>query len=95
MRRIGFLVWMLANTAVAFAALPPPLQIKGTICRMNRDVDRMIIDSDAGSRIRLIVGRAPVTFKGRPYDRADLRAGDRVHLVAVRGRGANRVARSL
>lgn len=86
---------MLASGAPALAASSRTLQIDGTICRMNRPVERMIIESDSGSRIRLILDRAAIAFKGHTYDRVDLRPGDRVHIVAVRGRGAYLVARSL
>lgn len=62
-----------------------PIAIDGTVCRMNRAIDRMIIKSDGGSRFRVTLGRAvPVNFQSHLYDRADLRTGDRIHVVATR-----------
>ncbi|HMC23808.1 MAG TPA: hypothetical protein VKL19_18270 [Thermoanaerobaculia bacterium] len=62
-----------------------PLMIDGTVCRMNRAVDRLIIGSDAGSRVRIAVGHSvPIRMNAHNYDRADLRPGDRVHIAADR-----------
>ena len=45
----------------------------------------MIVKSDGGSRFRVALGHAvPVNFKSHFYDRADLRTGDRVRIVATR-----------
>jgi hypothetical protein len=66
-----------------------PLMIDGTVCRMNRAVDRLIIGSDAGSRVRIALPSAvPVRLSSHNYDRADLRPGDRVHIAVDRGRQA-------
>jgi len=75
-------------------ALLLAVTIDGTVCRMNRAVDRLIVASDAGPRVRVAVGRVPITYGGHRYDRADLRPGDRVHLQADRG-GAYLLARSI
>jgi hypothetical protein len=70
----------------AQAAAASTLTTDGTVCRMNRVIDRMIILTDAGPRIRIALGRAvPIRFKTKTYDRNDLRPGDRVHVVADRG----------
>jgi len=70
---------------VSVQAYGVSVAIDGTVCRMNRAIDRMIIKSDGGSRFRVSVGHSvPVNFKSHLYDRADLRAGDRVHVVASR-----------
>ena len=62
------------------------LAIDGTVCRMNRVIDRLIILSDAGPRVRVNLGRSvPVQFNSHSYDRTDLRPGDRVHVQAQRG----------
>ncbi|HKB81223.1 MAG TPA: hypothetical protein VKH35_16055 [Thermoanaerobaculia bacterium] len=75
-------------------ALLLAVTIDGTICRMNRGVDRIILDGDSGSRLRVAVGKVPLSFKGHAYDRVDLRPGDRVRLVARRTED-HLVARSL
>jgi hypothetical protein len=76
--------------------LAATLSIDGTICRMNRAVDRMIIRSDNGPRARLAVGHSiPIRYQSQSYDRADLRPGDRVHVVAERGESAGLLARNL
>lgn len=62
-----------------------PLSIDGTVCLMNRSIDRMIILTDSGPRVRVALGRAvPIRFNTRTYDRNDLRPGDRVRVVADR-----------
>ena len=62
-----------------------PVMIDGTVCRMNRAVDRLIIGSDTGPRVRIAVGRSvPIRMNAHNYDRADLRPGDRVHIAADR-----------
>ena len=61
-----------------------PLKFDGTICRMNRAADRMIVESDAGPRLRITAEDAAVTFEGIRYDLLDLRPGDRVHVAGNR-----------
>jgi hypothetical protein len=62
------------------------LSVDGTVCRMNRSIDRLIVLTDAGPRVRVALGRAvPIQFNLQKYDRADLRPGDRVHVLAERG----------
>jgi hypothetical protein len=57
--------------------------IDGTVCRMSRSVDRMIIGTDAGQRARIVLRRlTPVSFEGKRSDRGDLRLGDRVRVRA-------------
>ncbi len=71
-----------------------PLTIDGTVCRMNRATDRLIIGSDAGSRVRIALSRSvPVRLNSRMYDRADLRPGDRVHISADRSGVPGLIAR--
>jgi len=62
------------------------LWIDGTVCRMNRAIDRLIIRSDYGNRVRIALGRSvPIQYRLQTYDRADLRPGDRVHITVQRG----------
>ena len=56
----------------------------GTLCRMNRAADRMIIGSEAGPRLRVTSEDAAVTFEGIHYERLDLRPGDRVRISGNR-----------
>ncbi|HEY8181368.1 MAG TPA: hypothetical protein VII32_03960 [Thermoanaerobaculia bacterium] len=71
---------------VAHTAAASTLTTDGTVCRMNRSLDRMIMLTDAGPRIRVALGRAvAIRFNSKTYDRNDLRPGDRVHVVADRG----------
>jgi hypothetical protein len=61
------------------------LSIDGTLCRMNRSIDRLIVLTDNGPRVRVALGGSvPIQFNARVYDRADLRPGDRVRIVAQR-----------
>ena len=62
------------------------LSLDGTVCRMNRSVDRLIIRSDSGPRVRVnLDDDVPVVYRTHSYDRDDLRPGDRVHIEAKRG----------
>jgi len=88
--------------AIAAVALMPfhlyavSVSLDGTVCRMNRGIDRMIVKSDSGSRVRLSMNRlCPINFQSHLYDRSDLRAGDRVHVVATRGQNSELVAHSV
>ena len=77
---------MFAGLLLAAAPLAAqPYNIDGTVCRMNRSVDRMIVAIDSGPRIRVLLPRSlDITFEGRDYERSDLRLGDRVYIVARR-----------
>src|SRR5438067_126644 len=72
------------------------IAVDGTVYRMNRAIDRLIVRADNGHRIRVAVGHSlPILFRSHPYDRADLRAGDRVHIEAARGAQVGLVARKV
>jgi hypothetical protein len=77
---------MFAGLLLAAAPLAAqPYNIDGTVCRMNRSVDRMIVAIDSGPRIRVLLPRSlDITFQGHDYERSDLRLGDRVYIVARR-----------
>jgi hypothetical protein len=73
--------------AVLLLAAPPlvaqPYTNDGTVCRMNRAVDRLIVGTDDGQRVRVVLRRSTsVSFQGNRSERSDLRLGDRVHLIA-------------
>ena len=83
----GALIAMQSGAAIA---------IDGTVCRMNRGIDRLIVRSDDGPRLRVAVAHSiPILFRSQEYDRADLRAGDRVHIEATRSAGVGLVARKV
>ena len=72
------------------------ISIDGTVCRMNRSIDRLIIRSDNGARARVALGHStPILFESHNSDRSDLRAGDRVHVDAVRDPDVGLLARSM
>jgi hypothetical protein len=72
-------------TVAILAAVAQSVPIDGTICRINRNVDRMIVATDAGPRLRVVLGRSTVVhFESHDYERGDLRPGDRVHLLTTR-----------
>ena len=79
---------MIRKLALIFIVTAPlaaqPMTIEGTICRINRAADRMIVASDAGPRLRVIATSAQVTFEGIDYEREDLRPGDRIRLLGNR-----------
>jgi hypothetical protein len=82
--------------ALVAAQMQAAISIDGTVCRMNRPIDRLIIRSDNGPRVRVALGHStPILFESHNYDRADLRAGDRVHIEAVRDADIGMLARSM
>lgn len=83
-------------TLAFFAAQSPAISVDGTVCRMNRSVDRLIISSDNGPRVRVALGHSvPIQYRSHAYDRADLRPGDRVHVDGDRGESVGLRARQL
>jgi len=82
--------------ALVAVRLNAAISVDGTVCRMNRAIDRVIIRSDNGARVRVALGHSvPILFQSHSYDRADLRAGDRVHIEAGRDDDVGLVARSV
>lgn len=66
----------------AFISTTVPVDVKGTICRLNRNADRMILHADDGKRMNVVVGDSSrVTFEKALYRADDLRPGDRVRVV--------------
>src|SRR5919108_6251451 len=69
---------------VAAPVLAQPITFNGTLCRMNRAADRMIVASERGPRLRVTAPDAKITFEGIAYERQDLRPGDRVRISGNR-----------
>src|SRR5581483_825135 len=70
---------------MTFLILAAVISLDGTVCRMNRSIDRLIVRSDNGPRIRVNVDDdVPIQYRAHKYDRDDLRPGDRVHIQAKR-----------
>lgn len=71
------MTWMILAAMISF---------DGTVCRMNRSIDRLIVRSDNGPRAKVnIDDDVPLIYRAHDYDREDLRPGDRVHIEARRG----------
>jgi hypothetical protein len=62
------------------------LEIEGTLCRTNRSVDRLIVDSGGRRHLVAVDRSARVTFESHWYEADDLRPGDRIQLFAERDR---------
>jgi hypothetical protein len=74
-------LFLLAGAGVAHGEA---VEVEGTLCRANRSVDRLIVES-GGARHRVVIdGPVRVTFEGESCDVEDLRPGDRVVLFAER-----------
>ena len=74
-------VWI---ALLAVLVTEPAVEVKGTICRMNRYADRLIVLSDDGKRTNIVLGETTdVTFERTAHRRDDLRLGDRVHVMGV------------
>jgi hypothetical protein len=59
-------------------------EITGTVCRLNRHVDRMIVASGDHERVRVVVpDSATMTFEGTSYRIEDLRPGARVRVIGT------------
>ena len=71
---------------MSWLILAAVISLDGTVCRMNRAVDRVIIRSDNGPRVRVnLDDDVSLVYAKHTYDREDLRPGDRVHVTARRG----------
>jgi hypothetical protein len=72
-------IWL---ALLALISTTTPVDVKGTICRLNRRADRMIVRADDGTRMNVLIGDSSrVTFEKDVYDADDLRPGDRVRIV--------------
>lgn len=61
-----------------------PIDLTGTVCRLNRGTDRLIVQTEGGERLRVLIGSPTrVTFEKTDYRSEDLRPGDRVRVVGV------------
>ncbi len=61
------------------------LEIEGTLCRANRDADRLIVDVDARRHPVALSGSTRLAFQGLRLAREDLRPGDRIVVLAEPG----------
>lgn len=67
---------------LAFVATTLPVDVKGTICRLSRNADRMIVRADDGKRLRVVIGDSTrLTFEKTSFSADDLRLGDRVRVI--------------
>jgi hypothetical protein len=76
----------LALLVVASAAAPAEpsndrIRIDGRACRINRSVDRLIVVTDSGDRLRVVAESTPFTYGRERFEPADLRPGDPVHVA--------------
>jgi hypothetical protein len=74
-----------ATLLLAGVARGDVLEIEGTLCRANRDADRLIVDADARRRPVALGGSTRVAFQGLRLAREDLRPGDRIVVLAEPG----------
>jgi hypothetical protein len=76
----------IALLALIITTRPEPVQIQGTICRLNRHADRMIVLTDEGTRTPVVMGDlTTVTFEKTSHRADDLRLGDRIHVSGLQG----------
>jgi hypothetical protein len=76
-----------ATLLLAGVARADVLEIEGTLCRANRDADRLIVDADAKRHPVALGGSTRVAFEGQRLAREDLRPGDRIVVLAEPGPG--------
>jgi hypothetical protein len=94
---------------LTFDPTPQPATTTGTVCRENRQLDRIVLNAESGNRIFVKLGdNSAITFDGRRFDREDIRPGDAVRVsgtianntitadaVEVRPRVANAIVDAL
>ena len=72
---------LLLTMADPTPADPVPVDVKGTVCRLNRRSDRLIIGTEEGKRVNVAMSDATsVTWEKAPYLPEDIRLGDRVRI---------------
>jgi hypothetical protein len=75
-----------ATLLLGAAAHADVLEVEGTLCRANRHVDRLIVDTGA-TRHQVALGASTrVAFEGQRLAREDLRPGERIAVLAEKGR---------
>jgi len=66
---------MIASLLIATA-----VQLQGTACRVNRQIDRFIVSGDSGRTEVELGDEGKITFNGQEIDASDMRPGDRVRI---------------
>jgi hypothetical protein len=81
--RIALALAFLVVTSAAASAEPSGDRIRtdGRACRINRSVDRLIVMTDSGDRLRVVAESTHFTFGRERFEPADLRPGDPVRIV--------------
>ena len=80
------LILLVVTPAGAFAQpAGDGVRIDGRVCRMNRSVDRLIVMTDSGARLRIAAGStAQFAFGRERFEPGDLRPGDPVRIAGRR-----------
>jgi hypothetical protein len=61
------------------------VDVSGTVCRLSRHGDRLVVALDRGPRVPVAIpGTARVTFEGAWYEADDIRPGDKVQIFGDR-----------
>ena len=81
--RIRLVLALLVVASAAASAEPSDdrVRIDGRACRINRSVDRLIVVTGSGDRLRVVAESARFTFGRERFEPADLRPGDPVRIA--------------
>ena len=75
------LVLFVATSTGVLARPSDNAVIDGRACRINRSVDRLIVMTDSGDRLRIVAESTRFTFGRERFEPADLRPGDPVRVA--------------
>ena len=79
--RLALVLFVAASTGVLARPSDNAVRIDGRACRINRSVDRLIVMTDSGDRLRVVAESTHFTFGRERFEPADLRPGDPVRVA--------------
>ena len=78
---LALVLFVVASTGALARPSDDAVRIDGRACRINRSVDRLIVMTDSGDRLRVVAESTHFTFGRERFEPADLRPGDPVRVA--------------
>ncbi|MGH9219998.1 MAG: hypothetical protein ACRD1W_11895 [Vicinamibacterales bacterium] len=78
---LALVLFVAASTGASAQSAHDQVRTDGRVCRINRSVDRLIVMTDSGDRLRIVAESTRFTFGRERFEPADLRPGDPVRVA--------------